>query len=124
MKNAEDQHIPLNEDALALLNGMNPKKKTKGPLFPAGARASQKYRVSIRKPWIQICKAAGLVTAETKKGKRRHKVVRYKPNYHIHDLRHTFASWLVQNGVQLYDGGKLLGHAKVATTERFLRAPQ
>jgi integrase len=117
MKNAEEHHLALNEDTLALLQKMKPQKK--GPLFPAGARASEKHRVSIRKPWIQICKTAGLVTAVEKKGKRRHKVIRYKPHFHIHDLRHTFASWLVQNKVPLYDVSKLLGHAKVATTERF-----
>jgi integrase len=117
MKDGKELHIPLNAHALALLQKMKPQKG--GPLFPAGVGASQKYRVTIRKPWIQICKAAGLATAVERKGKRRHKVIRYKPNYHIHDLRHTFASWLVQDGVQLGAVSKLLGHAKVATTEVF-----
>lgn len=117
MKNAEEHHLALNEAAIALLHTMKPQKK--GPLFPAGSGASQKYRVTIRKPWIQICKAAGLATAVEKRGKRRHTVIRYKPHFHIHDLRHTFASWLVQDHVSIYDVKDLLGHAKVATTERF-----
>jgi integrase len=37
--------------------------------------------------------------------------------YHFHTLRHTFASWLVQNGVSIYHVSKLLGHSDIKTTE-------
>jgi len=37
--------------------------------------------------------------------------------YHFHTLRHTFASWLVQKGVSIYEVSKLLGHADIKTTE-------
>jgi integrase len=37
----------------------------------------------------------------------------------IHDLRHSFASTLVNNGATLYEVQKLLGHARSATTERY-----
>jgi len=36
---------------------------------------------------------------------------------HFHSLRHTFASWLVQGHVPLYEVQKLLGHTTIATTE-------
>ena len=34
----------------------------------------------------------------------------------FHTLRHTFASWLVMNGVSLFDVQKLLLHSKIQTT--------
>lgn len=37
----------------------------------------------------------------------------------FHSLRHTYASWLVDRGVGLYDVQKLLGHRSSALTERY-----
>jgi site-specific recombinase XerD len=36
---------------------------------------------------------------------------------HFHSLRHTFATWLVQDGVSIYEVQKLLGHSSVKVTE-------
>lgn len=38
---------------------------------------------------------------------------------HLHDLRHTGASWLVQAGVPLYDVMRFLGHESITTTQRY-----
>jgi site-specific recombinase XerD len=43
---------------------------------------------------------------------------------HIHDLRHTIASWLVQGGNSLYLVGKILNHKDLRTTERYARFAQ
>lgn len=46
------------------------------------------------------------------------------PDVRIHDLRHTFASTLVNLGVSLYEVQKLLGHAHIRTTERYAHLKQ
>lgn len=43
----------------------------------------------------------------------------WPPSYTFHILRHTFASWLVQEGVSLYHVSRLLGHKRIQTTERY-----
>jgi integrase len=40
-------------------------------------------------------------------------------DFHFHDLRHTFATRLVQNGVDLHKVQKLLGHRTIAMTQRY-----
>ena len=35
----------------------------------------------------------------------------------FHSLRHSFASWLVQAGVSIYEVSKLLGHSDIKTTQ-------
>lgn len=41
------------------------------------------------------------------------------PHIHLHDLRHTTASLLVQAGVTLYTVGAILGHTSPQTTARY-----
>jgi len=37
----------------------------------------------------------------------------------FHTLRHTFASWLVEQGIDLYSVKELMGHGTLAMTERY-----
>lgn len=37
----------------------------------------------------------------------------------FHDLRHTFASWMVQAGVDLYVVKEMMGHRSITTTQRY-----
>lgn len=57
--------------------------------------------VDIRKPWFAALKVAAV------------------RNLHFHDLRHTFASRMVQRGVPLKAVQELLGHADMKTTMRY-----
>ena len=41
------------------------------------------------------------------------------PDVRIHDLRHSYASFLVNSGRSLYEVQKLLGHADISTTQRY-----
>jgi integrase len=53
------------------------------------------------KVWRQACADAGIGHARP------------------HDLRHTYASWLLQDGVPLAEVGRLLGHVSPVTTQRY-----
>jgi len=60
-----------------------------------------KPRADLKRPWKRVCDRAGL------NGVR------------LHDLRHTFASNAVSNGMSLPMIGALLGHRSTSTTARY-----
>ena len=112
-KQKKVEHVPLSADILGLLKSMKP--QSSGPLFPG---VEGNARTTLRRPWVQACKAVGLVTTKEVKGKRG-PLTKYRPAVRIHDLRHSFASHLVSNGVSLQIVGKLLGHTQAVTTMRY-----
>jgi integrase len=120
-KQRKTEHVPLNRPARKLLERMAENKS--GPyLFPGrqlpGRQSDKAPRVTIHRPWVQVCKAAGLAEEIRIPGKRG-ELKRYKPTVRIHDLRHSFASYLVSKGESLYIVGKLLGHTRPQTTQRY-----
>mgnify|MGYP000408564617 FL=1 len=46
------------------------------------------------------------------------------PNVRLHDLRHTYASNLVNSGTSIYVVSKALGHASLKNTERYSHLSQ
>jgi integrase len=113
-KQKKDEHIPLSGPALKLLESMQTPDAT-GPLFPG---LKGEARTTLRRPWVQACKAAGLVREIAVEGKRG-TLTRHHPTLRVHDLRHNFASHLASNGVSLQVVGKLLGHTQASTTMRY-----
>src|SRR5262245_20391539 len=90
--------IFLSKPALELLNTLP--KLSGNPYVIAGARHGQHLK-NLQKPWGRIRRAASL------------------PGVRIHDLRHSFASIAAASGMSLPVIGKLLGHTKSTTTERY-----
>jgi len=92
--------IILNAPALAVLAGLKRLGKHVVAGQTAGA-ADEKPRADLNRPWRSIAKRAGLA------------------GLRIHDLRHTHASFGAGAGLGLPIIGKLLGHTKAATTQKY-----
>ncbi len=100
--------IPINDKLHTVLSGQR--------LDSAGAEKSAEALVftneadepikSLRTAWEGARDGAGLV------------------NFRFHDLRHTFASRLVERGVPLLHVSKLLGHSTILMTQRYSHASE
>jgi site-specific recombinase XerD len=98
-KSKKVRSVPLNDSALAVINALS----TKGNhdyLF-VNAKTKQPY-TTVARSWTQLKKKANLPS-----------------NVRIHDMRHNFASLLVNSGVSLYVTQQLLGHATPVVTQRY-----
>ena len=89
--------VPMNEDVVRILLGRFQNAKSDFVFARDGLRilessVTHKFKTSVRK--------AGL-----------------NGRLHFHSLRHTFATWLVQDGVNIYEVQKLLGHSSIKITE-------
>jgi integrase len=113
-KQGKEVHLALTAPVLAILKRMQPKEK--GFLFP-NRSGFDKPRRDITKPWVAICKLAGLTTAVTNG-----KGTKHKPVLRLHDLRHSYATFLVSKGETLEKVGKILGHSDTKTTEKYGKA--
>ena len=86
-------------------------------VFPS--RVGSGHRIEIKKDWADLCRTAGIVTAETKAGADGKSRTIVKHSARPHDLRHTHASILASAGASLPLIGALLGHSQPATTARY-----
>jgi integrase len=90
-KSGTSRHVPLNSEAVATLKRWK-KQKPKGRLFEVA---------SIKKAWAALLTDAKIA------------------DFRFHDLRHHFASKLIQAGVPLNTVRALLGHADLKMTLRY-----
>jgi integrase len=99
-KNDEPVHIPLNSDVVAAIRSLPSFQERKGSIF-RNQRHPGKAVLSNDHWFKPALKAAGI------------------SDFKWHDLRHTFASWLVQDRVPLHEVAKLLGHKSLTMTMRY-----
>jgi integrase len=97
-KTGKNRVVPLNEAAFQILSRRK-REETSDYVFSINREPISGSWVSHR--FLECLVDAGL--GDT--------------NLHFHSLRHTFASWLVQDGVSLYEVQKLLGHSSIAVTQ-------
>lgn len=90
--------ILLSETAVELLKAL---PRIQGNEYVIVGGVDGQHLKNLRKPWGRIRARAGL------------------SDLRLHDLRHSFASFAIAEGVSLPAIGKLLGHKKTVTTERY-----
>ena len=102
-KSGKARHVSLSYGALTLLATM-PRKSDCDWAF-ANPETGKPY-VSIFYAWNTTRKNAGL------------------SDVRMHDLRHSFASLLINSGRTLYEVQHILGHTQVKTTQRYAHLSQ
>ncbi len=102
-KAGRPRHVPLSDGVLQLLATVP--RVDNCPWVFANPKTHKPY-VSIFASWDTARNHAGL------------------GDVRIHDLRHSFASFLVNAGRSLYEVQKILGHTQVKTTQRYAHLSQ
>lgn len=106
-KTAKRRLVPLNQKAVEALRNIKETQNSEDRKSKWVFANAEGNRIkTIYKAWSEAVQRAGL------------------HDFVIHDLRHTFASWLVMNGVSLLVVRDLLGHASIKTTERYAHLNQ
>jgi integrase len=70
-------------------------------------------------PYVFCGKLPGTCIQDVKRAWQKVRTLAGIPDVRIHDLRHSFASFALKKGVDLYTVSKLLGHKNIATTTRY-----
>ena len=102
-KSGKARHVPLSSGVLAILAQL---PRFEGCPYLVPNPETRRPYISIFAPWNRVRKQAGL------------------PEVRMHDLRHSFASFLINSGRSLYEVQHLLGHAQSITTQRYAHLSQ
>lgn len=97
-KSGKARNIPISDRALEVLQRL---PRWKGCPYVVPNPDTKKPFGNLFHPWDKVRKEAGLA------------------DLRMHDLRHTFASNLVNSGQSIYVVSKLLGHTQLKTTARY-----
>ncbi len=97
-KSGKRRTIPLNETAFYILSARHGKDTSEYVFSLNGQKISQ--------GWLTHAFKKAVYDGRLKDDR-----------LHFHSLRHTFATWLVQDGVSIYAVKELLGHSDVKTTQ-------
>lgn len=105
-KNGRARRIILNEAAIRLLDDIRARSLALG--FGIGAGDHLFMNPHLKKPYKSFHLAWDRVRCRLNMREVR-----------IHDLRHTYASFLINRGATIYEVQKLLGHHHISMTERY-----
>jgi integrase/recombinase XerD len=115
-KGAKDRYVPLPEDTLALLRAYWKTHHNRPWLFPATGR-DQKQSPTATSPMSRAS-----VQGAFRKAKQRAGIP--KTGLAIHSLRHSYATHLLEAGVNLRLIQQYLGHTRLETTMVYLHLTQ
>ncbi len=97
-KNGERREIPINQTLYDTLSGLTRHIKCDYVFYNP---KTQKAYDNLKRSWQTALRKSHIL------------------DFHFHDLRHTFASWLVMKGIDLTTVKELLGHKDIKMTLRY-----
>lgn len=97
-KTGVPRYVPLSQAALDIITDLP--RWDKCPWLLPNPLTRKPY-ADLKRPWDTARDAAGL------------------PDLHLHDLRHSAASFMINAGIDLYAVGRILGHADHQSTMRY-----
>ncbi len=97
-KTGKARHVPLSQPALAIITQLP--RFDKCPWLLPNPKTKRPY-TDLKHPWVTARQAAGL------------------DGLHLHDCRHSAASYMAAGGIDLFAIGRILGHADHQSTMRY-----